>query len=193
MSDTNSPASSYTTVASVGDDLSEGIENNDVRPTLIFIPELLNIDDKDEELENCIKELKRRMSILGSVTGSNEALHHEYASLILYSAIYIARKLTKKEITVDPQFKVLGEGEEAVVQVSYTIKKAIDTGNKFIMFMAGGKQEDFEKEIVQNVMQPDNSCENKGKRKATVAFDEFDYLYGIVTTGRNFSLNQEIC
>jgi hypothetical protein len=33
----------------------------------------------------------------------------EYMSPILYAAIYIAKRITKKGITMDPQFEVVGE------------------------------------------------------------------------------------
>ncbi len=49
-----------------------------------------------------------------------------------------------------------------------------------------GKQKDLVAGFMQNIMQLESSHHtNTRKRKASVAFDdEFDYLYGIVTTGR---------
>ena len=48
------------------------------------------------------------------------------------------------------------------------------------------KQKDLVAEFMQNIMQLKSSHHtNTRKRKAFVVFDdEFDYLYGIVTTGR---------
>ena len=51
-----------------------------------------------------------------------------------------------------------------------------------------GKQKDLVAGFMQNIMQLESSHHtNTRRRKASVAFDnEFDYLYGIVTTGRAF-------
>lgn len=43
--------------------------------------------------------------------------------------------------------------------------------------------------FVQNVMQLESSHHtNTRKRKASEAFDDFDYLYGIVTTGEFYTM-----
>ena len=143
----------------------------------------MEIDDEDEELEQCITEIKRRMGIIGSATGRNEAVRCEYISPILYASIYIAKRITKKGITMDPQFEVVGE--EAPGRVDYAIKKVIDVVNEELIAITEGKQKDLVAGFMQNIMQLESSHHtNARKRKASVAFDEFDYLYGIVTTGR---------
>ena len=151
-----------------------------------FEPEPVEIDDEDEELEQCITEIKRRMGIIGSATGRSEAVRCEYISPILYASIYIAKRITKKGITMDPQFEVVGE--EASGRVDYAIKKVIDVVNEELIAITEGKQKDLVAGFMQNIMQLESSHHtNTRKRKASVAFDdEFDYLYGIVTTGRDF-------
>ncbi|UZO04616.1 uncharacterized protein OCT59_024991 [Rhizophagus irregularis] len=121
-----------------------------------FIPEPVEIDDEDEELEQCITEIKRRMGIIGSATGRNEA------------------------------FEVVGE--EASGRVDYAIKKVIDVVNEELIAITEGKQKDLVAGFMQNIMQLESSHHtNTRKRKASVAFDdEFDYLYGIVTTASDW-------
>ncbi|RGB28761.1 hypothetical protein C1646_715275 [Rhizophagus diaphanus] len=159
--------SSYKTKKELNEVLRKyGIDSNEITKIPPFEPEPVEIDDEDEELEQCITEIKRRMGIIGSATGRNEAVRCEYISPILYASIYIAKRITKKGITMDPQFEVIGE--EASGRVDYAIKKVIDI----------------------NIMQLESSYHtNTRKRKASVAFDdEFDYFYGIVTTGRDFQI-----
>ena len=163
-----------------------GIDTNDIRKIPPFVPEPVKIDDEDEELEQCITEIKRRMHLIGSTTSSNEAVRCEYISVILYASIFIARRITEKRITIDPQLEVVGE--EATGRVDYAIKKIIDVVNEELIAITEGKQKDLVAGFVQNVMQLESSHHtNTRKRKASVAFDdEFDYLYGIVTTGMIF-------
>jgi len=136
----------------------------------------VKIDDEDEELKQCITEIKRRMGIIGSATGSNEAVRCEYISPILYASIYIAKRITKKGITMDPQFEVVGE--EASGRVDYAIKKVIDVVNEELIAITEGKQKDLVVGFMQNIMQLESSHHtNTRKKKASVVFDdEFDYL-----------------
>src|SRR4051794_23770112 len=126
------------------------------------------------------------MRIIDSTISSNEAVRCEYISVILYAPIFIARRITEKRITLkritlDPQFEVVGE--EASGRVDYAIKKIIDVVNEELIAIAEGKQKDLVMGFVPNVMQLESSHHtNTRKRKASEAFDDFDYLYGIVTT-----------
>jgi len=83
-----------------------GIDSNDIKKIPPFEPEPVKIDDEDEELEQYITEIKCRMGIIGSATGRNEAVRCEYISLILYASIYIAKRIIKKGITMDPSLKL---------------------------------------------------------------------------------------
>ncbi|RIA82808.1 hypothetical protein C1645_862040 [Glomus cerebriforme] len=125
------------------------------------------------------------MGIIVSATGRNEAVRCEYIFPILY-AIYIAKRITKKGITMDPQFEVVGD--EASGRVDYAIKKVIDVVNEELIAITEGKQKDLVAGFMQNIMQLESSHHtNTRKRKASMAFDdEFDYLYGIVTTASDW-------
>ena len=158
------------------------IQLNEITKIPPFEPEPVEIDDEDEELEQCITEIERRMGIIGSATGRNEAVRCEYISPILYASIYIAKRITKKGITMDPQFEVVGE---ASGWVDYAIKKVIDVINEELIAITKEKQKDLVAGFMQNIISSHHT--NMRKRKASVAFDdEFDYLYGIVTMGRAF-------
>jgi hypothetical protein len=62
--------------------------------------------------------------------------------------------------------------------------------NEELIAITEGKQKDLVAGFMQNVMQLESSYHtNTRKRSASEAFDdEFDYLYGIVTTGMAFFL-----
>ena len=83
-----------------------------------FVPEPVKINDNDEELEQCITEIKCRMKIIDSTTGSNEAVRCKYVFPILYTSGFIARKITKKGIP-GPQFEMADAGrvDYAVIDV----------------------------------------------------------------------------
>ena len=83
-----------------------GIDSNEIIKIPSFEPEPVKIDDEDEELEQYITEIKCRMGIIGSATGRNEAVHCKYIFLILYASIYIAKRIIKKGITMDPSLKL---------------------------------------------------------------------------------------
>src|SRR2546430_1739646 len=83
--------SSYKTKKELSEVLRKyGIDSNEITKIPPFEPEPVEIDDEDEELEQCITEIKRRMHLIGSTTSSNEAVRCEYISVILYASIFIA-------------------------------------------------------------------------------------------------------
>src|SRR5436305_2673707 len=89
-----------------------------------------------------------------------------------------------EELRKELPFEVVGE--EASGRVDYAIKKIIDVVNEELIAITEGKQKDLVAGFVQNVMQLESSHHaNTRKRKASEAFDDFDYLYGIVTTGES--------
>ena len=57
---------------------------------------------------------------MGTVVDSNEAVCCEYISTILHACVRAVKKFSNKEITLNPQFEVIGE--DNTCQVNYTIK-----------------------------------------------------------------------
>lgn len=87
---------------------------------LILCKESHNIDDKDEALIHCLKDIRLRLSNMGTVVESNEAIRCEYISAILHACTILSKNLWEKEIGLNPQFEV--DGEESIVRVDYAIK-----------------------------------------------------------------------
>ncbi|CAB4414774.1 unnamed protein product [Rhizophagus irregularis] len=151
--------SSYKTKKDLSEVLRKyGIDSNDIKKIPPFVPELVEIDGADKHFRYCITEIKRKMGIIGSAKSSNEAVRCSYIEAILLSAIYIVKDITRQRISLEPQFEVVGKQNQEVLG------------------------------ITQNVMQLESSYHtNKRKRKVSEAFDDdFDYLYGIVTTATDW-------
>lgn len=73
-------------------------------------------------------EIKCRLNIIESIfSDSNEAMYCEFISLILHSAILYIKRITKKNITLDLQFKVIDK--KSISQVDYTIRLFINSQN----------------------------------------------------------------
>ena len=88
--------------------------------TLHFL-EIYTIEDTDEELKQCIREIKHRLENMGTIlVNSNEAMRCEYISVILHTSLCIVKRITKEEITLAPQLEIVGE--ENTGWVDYAIK-----------------------------------------------------------------------
>ncbi|POG63590.1 hypothetical protein GLOIN_2v1684954 [Rhizophagus irregularis DAOM 181602=DAOM 197198] len=92
-------------------------------------------------------------------------------------------------LVILPQMNV--SGEESSGRVDYAIKKILDDLLEEIICITEGKQNQPGKGVAQNLMQCRSSCEMnldtlKKKRTADEAFEEYEYVYGIVTTATDW-------
>ena len=110
---------------------------------------------------------------------SNEAVRCEYISTILHASLHIVKRIIDKELTLAPQFEVIGE--ESTGRVDYAIKTLEE-----LICITEGKLNQVTMGFAQNLVQCESALQvNKKnrKRKSGEAFGEdFDYIYGIVTT-----------
>src|SRR6266487_2630480 len=115
-----------------------------------------------------------------TMTDANEATRCEFILSIIHASLAIVRRLTKEEkLYISLQKDV--SGEEASGRVDYAIK-----GKEDLMCIAEGKPRNINIGYLQNIMQLESAYHtNKKKRMAEQAFgkDDYDYLYGIVSTG----------
>jgi hypothetical protein len=115
---------------------------------------------------------------MGSVAAdSNEAMRCEYISTILHASLHIVRRITEKGLILEPHFEVIGE--ESTGHVDYAIKALEE-----LICITEGKSHQVGVGFAQNLVQCESALQvNKKKRTADKAFkDDFDYIYGIVTT-----------
>ena len=79
------------------------------------------LEDDDEELLQCVREIKRRLGNMGGILAdSNEATRCEYISIILHVSLYIVKRITQKKLTLEPRFEIVSE--EDTGRVDYAIK-----------------------------------------------------------------------
>jgi hypothetical protein len=98
--------SSYKTKKELSEVLRKyGIDSNEITKIPPFEPEPVEIDDEDEELEQCITEIKRRMGIIGSATGRNEAVRCEYISQYYMHPSISPKESLRKELPWTPSSK----------------------------------------------------------------------------------------
>jgi hypothetical protein len=147
---------------------------------LISQKEPYGIDDNDEELEQCIKDIKRKVNIMGTLLiDSNEADRCEYIITILHAAIYIVRRITGKNVKIS-SLKVIEK--ENTDSVDYTINETEE-----LICITKGEQHKIATSFAQNLVQLENLYQtNKRKSKADVGVSGFDYLYGIVSTATDW-------
>ena len=110
---------------------------------------------------------------------ANEATRRAFISSILHASIAITRRLTNKEINIELQRDI--SGEEASGRVDYAI-----SGMEDLLYITEGKPRNVKIGYLQNIKQLESSFHmNKRKRTAGEAFkgEDYDYLYGIVSTG----------
>ncbi|RGB41257.1 hypothetical protein C1646_810789 [Rhizophagus diaphanus] len=157
-----------------------GIEGSSIGNISQFSPEPYSIDDNDEELEYCIKDIKRKMSIMGTLLiDSNDSDRCEYIVTILHAAIYIVRRITGKNVTIS-SLKVIER--ENTDNVDYTIRETEE-----LICVTKSKQHKIATSFAQNLVQLESLYQtNKRKCKADVAGSNFDYLYGIVSTATDW-------
>ncbi|POG64784.1 hypothetical protein GLOIN_2v1672048 [Rhizophagus irregularis DAOM 181602=DAOM 197198] len=161
-----------------------GIKSSSITSIPQFTPVPHSIDEKSPEFKLCIDDILRRIKNMGPVVDSNEAMRCEYISTILHTAVSILGGLV-----IFPQMNV--SGEESSGRVDYAIKKILDDLLEEIICITEGKQNQPGKGVAQNLMQCRSSCEMnldtlKKKRTAVEAFEEYEYVYGIVTTATDW-------
>ncbi|CAG8537230.1 14845_t:CDS:2 [Cetraspora pellucida] len=153
-----------------------GMESEGIDVILLFSLSTYKIQDGDLHFKHCMAEILVRLKNYRPLhEDCLEAMRNEYVVAILHSALNIARKDTEKEFSMCSQQEVIGEESSG--------RDAED-----LICITEDKQHKVPMGFTQNIKQLESSFEtNKRKRKWDEAFDDdFDYLYGIVTTGRDW-------
>ncbi|RGB21918.1 hypothetical protein C1646_731560 [Rhizophagus diaphanus] len=85
------PKRAFSSYKSLSEVLAKyGIDGNGIGTIRQFPPATYKLEDDDEELVKCIKEIKRRLGNMGTMLAdSNEAMRCEYISTILHASLYI--------------------------------------------------------------------------------------------------------
>ncbi|GBB89279.1 hypothetical protein RclHR1_15980005 [Rhizophagus clarus] len=151
------------------------IDSNDMDTIPLFSLQTHEIQDSDKHFEYCIDNILFKMKHYGSlVLNSPESMRNEYVSTILHTALHIAGDATNKGFSM--RLKCGINGEE-----NYVIK-----GDENLLCVAGDMiRFGIFESIAQSIRQFESLYEmNKRKRKRDG--DDYDYLYGIITTASDW-------
>src|SRR5947207_3460145 len=98
-----------------------GIDSNGTDTIPLFSLQTYEIKDSDKHFEHCIAEILIRLKNYGSlVVDSLEAMRNEYVVAILHTAINITRDSTGEELSMRPEYEVIGD--ESTGRVDFAIK-----------------------------------------------------------------------
>ncbi|KAF0492563.1 crinkler family protein [Gigaspora margarita] len=145
-----------------------GIDNDEVRSILVFFPNCENEENYKEEFEDCVKEIKARLSAIGNVGDQNKAQRSHFITSILVSAVNSAPNTILRL-----QFEIIGDWFEEII------------------YITEAKQIDIKVEVAQNLMQLEGLLDSNKNKKHKL--DELypdqaysEYVYGIVSTGTDW-------
>jgi len=87
----------------------------------LFSLQTHEIKDSDKHFELCMAEILVRLKNYGTlVVDSLEAMRNEYVVAILHTAINITRDSTGEELSMRPEYEVIGD--ESTGRVDFAIK-----------------------------------------------------------------------
>ncbi|POG73386.1 hypothetical protein GLOIN_2v1587390 [Rhizophagus irregularis DAOM 181602=DAOM 197198] len=176
------PKRAFSSYKSLSEVLAKyGIDGNGTDTIPLFSLQSYEIEDTNEHFKQCMAEILVRLKNYGTlVVDSLEAMRNEYVVAILHSAINITRDDTGKELSMRPEYEVIGE--ESSGRVDYAIK---DVEN-LICITEDKPQRNVIEGFAQNIKQLESSYETNKKKRKRGDGDDYDYLYGIVTTARDW-------
>ncbi|CAG8585372.1 8884_t:CDS:2, partial [Ambispora leptoticha] len=149
--------------------LNYGLDSDGIESIPLFTLPTYEIQDNDKHFTHCMAEILKACK-------TNTLWHYSTLPSTSYGTTL------KKKFSMRPQYEITGE--KSTGRVDYAIKETED-----LICITEDKQHKVPMGYAQNIAQLESSFEtNKKKRKASEAFDDddFDYLYGIVTTGRDW-------
>jgi hypothetical protein len=98
-----------------------GIGSNSTDTIPIFSLQTHEISDNNKHFEHCMTEILVRLKNYGSlVVDSLEAMRNEYVVAILHAAINITRDSTGEELSMRPEYEVIGD--ESTGRVDFAIR-----------------------------------------------------------------------
>ncbi|PKC58780.1 hypothetical protein RhiirA1_427463 [Rhizophagus irregularis] len=170
--------STYRSLKEVLEKYDLASEGTEIIP--LFTPRIHEIPDENKHLELCMADIKLRLKSYGTlVITSLESMRNEYVSTILHTALRIAEDITKKKFSMRPEYEIIGD--ESSGRVDYAIKES----EELICITEDKVQQKLTEGFAQNIKQLESSFQtNKRKRKRDE--DYFDYLYGVVTSARDW-------
>jgi hypothetical protein len=98
-----------------------GLDSDGIDSIPLFSPPTYEIQDDNKILKRCMEEILGRLRSYGTLQpDSLEAMRNEYVVALLHASIHIVMDITNKELSMRPQYGIVGE--ESRGRVDFAIK-----------------------------------------------------------------------
>ncbi|KAF0391238.1 hypothetical protein F8M41_010768 [Gigaspora margarita] len=174
----------YSSIKSLKDVLKDySIDSDNISKIPLFEPQIHDIEDNDKYFQNCISNILIRIKSYGSLaTNSNKKMRREYVSTILHAALRIAEVGSDSIFRMDVEYEV--NGKKYYGATDYAIMES-KSGN-LICITEDKMDRSIQEGIAQNIRQLESSHDVNKKKRKRGENEDFDYLYGIVTSAREW-------
>jgi len=109
--------------------------------------------------KRCMEEILGRLRSYGTLQpDSLEAMRNEYVVALLHASIHIVMDISDKELSMRPQYGIVGEGSKG--RVDYAIKEAED-----LICITEDKQHKVSIGFAQNIKQLESAYETNKKKR----------------------------
>ncbi|RIB03925.1 hypothetical protein C2G38_728512 [Gigaspora rosea] len=150
---------------------------------------MVEIKNNDINLQRCLDSIKIMIDNMGDLIGRNEAVHSRYIDTILQNSLHIAKQITKKQISLEPEFEIIGVEASDDVDYAFRMGKINSDSEEFVC-ITEAKRFTEEIGIIQNIVQLGSAFYSNKKQKNKDTDENFkdyyDYLYGIFTTANEW-------
>ena len=105
------PKRAFSSYLSLSEILAEyGLDFDGIDSIPLFTPPTYEIQDENKVFKRCMEEILGRLRSYGTLQPvSLEAMHNEYVVALLHTSIYIVMDITNKELSMRPQYGIVGE------------------------------------------------------------------------------------
>ncbi|CAG8751412.1 17009_t:CDS:2, partial [Gigaspora margarita] len=151
-----------------------------------FKPEMVKIEDNNINFQRCLDTIKSRIDNMGPLIAHKEVVHSKYVDLILQESLQIAKQLTKKPIRLYPELEIIGIEASGDVDYAFRLSKMM-SNLKELVCITETKRDKEDIGIIQNIVQLESAFHsNKRQKGNSYKEDYYDYIYGIMTTAKEW-------
>ncbi|CAG8624390.1 12332_t:CDS:2 [Dentiscutata erythropus] len=174
----------YSSIRSLKDVLKDyNIDSDNISKIPRFEPQIHDFRDDYEYFQNCISNILIRIKSYGELcVNSNEKMRREYVSTILHTALRIAEAGSDKKFKMDVEYEV--NGKKYYGSTDYAIMES--KSENLICITEDKIDRSIQESIAQNIRQLESSHDVNKKKRKRGENGEFDYLYGIITSARDW-------
>ncbi|KAF0561146.1 crinkler family protein [Gigaspora margarita] len=152
----------------------------------------VEIEDNDTNLQRCLDCIKIMIDNMGPLVGRKEAIHSRYIDIILQNSLHIAKQITEKQISLDPEFDIIDVEVSGDIDYAFRMSTGkINSVSEELVCITEGKRFIEDIGIIQNIVQLESAfCSNKKQKNGDTGEnfkDYYDYLYAIFTAAMYYT------